>query len=653
MFASLSKTTTEEALRLMATLGSHPSIPASQLDQAGSFLALQYPQPPRLLDMFGGGGTIAFEAACLGAETYSMDANELSVFLQQCNLVYSKEIADKNISAIVSESGQRILHRLMKDTSPLFPLRQYGLSELPTKENTFGYLWTYSTQCSACGYRYYLSKRPWLSKKKGRSTALRVCDREQSQEYEIKEVERTYRHPSVWRSSAVQCPSCDYAESGISVKKCRDELVAMIRLRNGNGKEFVPTVSGSLPDYQTISQIEASLLEELGTKLPSSRLPRWSGIVNPALYGIDTHSDFLNPRQRVVLLMLIKGLRDEYQFLQTMHSPETARYVVSILSGLIDQLVDWNCRLSMWISQNEQVGRAFCGPGVSMLWDYVETDPLLSGPANLWDKLGRIEKAVGVLESPATPVRVLQGFAQDLPFDDCYFDAIVTDPPYYDNIFYGVLADFFYAWKRLALSVVEPDLFRNPSTNVDRELVASTKRNGANAHEKYCKELEKAISEAARVLRPDGAFSFVYSHSSLQGWEALVRAYRKAPLQITSVQPLSIERKQRPRAMSSVAVNTCLVFVAHKCSEEKPSREIGDLKKRLQKISMGEFVDGLEESGWHEQDIAIATFAQGVAMTANSRGVNGCGDDFEVLRALEEVVKMRFPAFAVKKRRSL
>ena len=196
------------------------------------------------------------------------------------------------------------------------------------------------------------------------------------------------------RNGTVRCPKCSEEQKNPSVKECSDSLVAIGELLN-RGKAFRSPPKTALPSDEYLADREKCLLQARGLRLPTSRIPKWSGIVNPALYGMETHSDFLNRRQRLVLLELIGALTEEGERLQEKHSAEITLYVIATLSALIDQLVDWNCRLSMWISQNEQVGRAFCGPGVSMLWDYVETDPLLSGPANLWDKLDRIVIGTG------------------------------------------------------------------------------------------------------------------------------------------------------------------------------------------------------------------------------------------------------------------
>ena len=137
---------------------------------------------------------------------------------------------------------------------------------------------------------------------------------------------------------------------------------------------------------------------------------------------------------------------------------------------------------------------------------------LLRGPANLWDKLERIIKGMSSFEQTGGQITVQHAHAQELPFENDMFDAIITDPPYYDNIYYSILADFFYAWKRILLQKVEPILFSSEQTDTKYELVASSRRQGKgkDAHQSYCIELKQAFKEAARVLKPDGVF-FIYS----------------------------------------------------------------------------------------------------------------------------------------------
>lgn len=650
VFAALCQEKSLEALRTLQELGSFSIMPASVLASARALLNRHWhSHPPKLLDMFGGGGTIPFEAANLGAKTYTGDANELSVFIQACNLQYSQNLKELDIAEALRSSGTRVLTQLETDTENLFPLRHGSTYSKP-----FGYLWTYSTQCSHCGYRFYLSRRRWLTKKRSVGIAINFLESEHSQKIQISELNRSNRLDSVWGkgNGTAICPKCHKTNSDITISECQDELIAVASTAPKTGKEFLPPPENSIPPAVFIRNLEETVLAELAMELPASELPQWSGIVNPALYGIKTHADFLNPRQRVVLLLLLKALRDEFHFLCKTYNTHTATHIIGFLSSLVDQAVDWNCRLSMWIPQNEQVGRAFSGPGVPMLWDYVETDQVLHGPANLWSKLDRIVKGASSIPRFPHPVTVTRGYAQKLDYPDNFFDAIVTDPPYYDNIYYSILADFIYAWKRPLLNFIGLTDYVSPTTDMAHELVASRNRSGsaAKAHADYCAQLEQAFREIERVLKADGVFSFIYSHSSIQGWEAVLKAFRASNLIITSVQPLSIERRQRPRAMTSEAINTCVVFVARLRQKEPGDLSLAELDLQV-KGRFAEFGKALIQMGWKEKDAALSVFANGVGLLANSAPTEA--DNLEILRGMATSIRSIFPSFSIKERRSL
>ncbi len=645
VFSSLCSDVTPSSTRTLEEL-SGPALPdEASLERARELIQKANRSRPKLLDMFGGGGTIAFEASLFGAEAHSIDSNELAVFLQR-TLLRRPALLHAELCEIVQRSGQRILESLTKTTAPLFPLRQ----------NSFGYLWTYSMACRECGFRFYLSKRPWLSRKNGKRIALHLGERESSQHVSIRHSALEDDFVSAWqgRNGTVDCPKCNARHTNISLAATTDEHVAVIRHAVRSGKEFATSYRGALPSRELIRGIEETTLQNLEASLPNSKLPKWSGVVNPAIYGMTTHADFLNPRQRAVLLLLIQELRNEYHRLCGEISEDAAKSVIAYLSGLIDQLVDWNCRLSMWISQNEQVGRAFSGPGVAMLWDYVETDPVHRGPANLWTKLERIVAGLTSLSSMAQDVQVGKGYAQSLPYPDGHFDAIVTDPPYYDNVYYNALADFFYSWKRILFRSIEPELFAASETDSSRELVASKFRHGdgASAHDQYCQQLGFAIQEAERVLKPEGVFSLVYSHGAIRGWQALVQAYRRTNLLVTSVQPLNIERKARPRAMNSNAVNTCVVFVARRTHSPRCAASSDEFNARFRELAKDVFrCLGAQE--WSALDVAIAAYAQGVGLLMNVSEITDGVDDMGMLMTFETIVREEIPDFRVSNRKSL
>lgn len=649
VYSSLCKDKSDKALDVMSRLAM--SCDKNTLMEANDLILKHYNSIPKTLDMFGGGGTIPFESKRLGLDSYSIDSNQMSVFIQKCNMLYADSIdldeAVKNIETI----GLRILNNLKEKTNWLYPLRK------KEEERLFGYTWTYKIECPHCGKKLFISKRPWLSKKKGKHTGFVLDNTVQNESFAIKEdLTSDEVFSPAWERyiGVLRCNNCSKVIEDVDVLECDEVMTAFIKNKESSGKEFVLANQDiAIPEIEKIEEEELKLLKRTGFSLPKSELPVWSGVVNPALYGIRTHADFLNKRQRLLLLYLIENLALEFDELAE-QDLDMAKFVIGALSSLIDQVVDWNSRLSMWIPQNEQVGRGFCGPGIAMLFDYVETDQLLKGPANLWDKLKRIIKGVKSFENCNGNITIRHAHAQELPFENNFFDAIITDPPYYDNIYYSILADFFYAWKKILLEKIEPDLFLEPITDYSHELVASSRRvdEGESAHEAYCNQLNLAFTEASRVLKDDGVYTFVYSHSSVNGWEAVIRAYRQSDFYVSSVQPLSIERKGRPRAVLSQAVNTCMAIVARK---EKTPKTIIDLKSVLESTGKNckEFGEKLtKDSGWNEADAGLAIIACTVGMLANTSGVEGI-EDTDVLLAASKIVKQYFPGFSIKVRDSI
>ena len=567
-------------------------------------------------------------------------------------MCYADKVDMKKAEKLTDSIGTQILNNLYKKTEWLYPLRS------SSEGKSFGYMWSYETTCPHCNKSFLLIKRPWLSTKKKRNLSFKSIDCETYEDVTIESSDGDALFRPHWQrgTGVLYCPYCGELLEKPDIKKCTDKLLATISTRESSGKDFsiVKDPSGIVPSIEEIHREEAKVLKQINCVLPDSILPCWSGVVNPALYGVTTHADFLNPRQRLVLVYLIQELLEAFNELKK-DDENMAKFVIGVLSSLIDQVVDWNCRLSMWIPGNEQVGRAFCGPGIAMLWDYVETDQVMHGPANLWDKLKRIVQGVKSFEGSTGNITIEHAHAQSLPFENDFFDAIVTDPPYYDNIYYSILADFFYAWKKLLLEKVEPSLFANRITDCKYELVASSRRveEGESPHESYCQQLEMAFSEAARVIKNDGIFSFVYSHSSVNGWEAVVRAYRHSPFVITSVQPLSIERKGRPRAVMSQAINTCMTFVARKDNKEKVPICIDNLLALTEEYAQSFGVPLMEQSGWMGADAGLATLACIIGKIANASHVEGCENDFDAILKCSKIVKTHFPEFTIKVRDSI
>ncbi|RVU40989.1 DUF1156 domain-containing protein [Lujinxingia sediminis] len=519
----------------------------------------------RVLDMFSGGATIPLEAAYIGTRAYSVDNNELAHFIQLALLNYSQVGAD--LPELVEQEGRALLEALHEETATFFPARDAGEAG-----RTIAYVWSRQVDCPECGGELALSKRPWLVKRKGRLTHVARRVDPVSKRYFV--ALRDHGDPpedgSAWAGRRVMCPFCEttlerealveaLAESG------REELSAMVRStgRSARGHKSYVRAEGALPEEAVLDEALESDLAALAGALPGATLPQWSGVTNPSLYGLARHADLFSKRQLATLVRLCRLLSESFGRWESSHGTEKARALAAFLSALIDQLVDWNSELATWIAQNEQVGRALSGPGIPMVWDFAEIDPTEESPANLWDKLDRIVRGLkSVPDFKHAPV-VLKSDARELPFEDGFFDVVATDPPYFDNLYYNVLADCIFVWKRLALGRIFPEVFEEVTTDQSRELTMNRHEHDSAqlAQRYYTRGMTRVLQEVRRVLKPGGVLSMIFAHSAVAAWAAIAQAFDEADLELVAAWPMTVERSERPRAMHSRAVNTSFVLV--------------------------------------------------------------------------------------------
>jgi adenine-specific DNA methylase len=221
------------------------------------------------------------------------------------------------------------------------------------------------------------------------------------------------------------------------------------------------------------------------------------------------------------------------------------RQVVSYL-GLLGKLADWNSVLSVWRPDQERNEHVFNRQALPMVWDYGERNPF---EGSLMDVNGNIISILSHLtQIPPVEVEgpvVFQASATELPYPDNYFDAVFTDPPYYDNVPYSYLSDFFYVWLKRSLGDLYAEHFSTPLTPKSKEIVAySHQEGGFEAGKRYFEDmLKKALQEIYRVLKPNGIAVIVYTHKSTSGWETMINSLLDSGLVPTASWPIDTEMK--------------------------------------------------------------------------------------------------------------
>ncbi len=253
VFACLCRSDNAQAFQQLRNLSVEATVPRLLLDEVRRYLAESFEQKPNVLDMFGGGGTIPFECASLGVNTFALDSNELSVFVQRTILTHSLAVPNGRLVQLVRTAGRRVLDSLAARTAAFFPLRG----------KVFGYLWSYSIECRNCGCRFLLAKRPWLSKKNGRRLALVTRNDNARQTVSIENVPEDYAATSVWtgRNGTIVCPACKTERKGFGLADTSDELIALAGLGETSGKTFLPAGEAAIPSRESLLRRRKSLFK--------------------------------------------------------------------------------------------------------------------------------------------------------------------------------------------------------------------------------------------------------------------------------------------------------------------------------------------------------------------------------------------------------
>lgn len=181
-------------------------------------------------------------------------------------------------------------------------------------------------------------------------------------------------------------------------------------------------------------------------------------------------------------------------------------------------------------------------------------------------------------------VFVSHGTAAQLPYPDDYFDAVLTDPPYYDNVPYSDLSDFFYCWLKRTLGDLYPDLFATPLTPKSQEIVADTVRQGSKEEARAFFEhmLTQAFCEIYRVLRPDGIAVIVFAHKTTEAWETVIGALLEAGLYLTASWPIHTEMQARLNAQETASLASSIYMVCRKRPADAPVGEYPAVRREIE-----------------------------------------------------------------------
>ena len=360
------------------------------------------------------------------------------------------------------------------------------------------------------------------------------------------------------------------------------------------------------PEDDSPSEIRARLEEKLlewdvFDMVPSERFPTNANDDRPIQYGMPLWRDLFSPRQ-----LLCHGTSVEV-FRELLESDRAAGQLSEIrkaaygyLSQSIDKLLNYNCRLTRWIVPREVVASKFDRHDFAFVWSYAEMAPLIAGVGYDWairQTSKCIEELVALTGSEASASGNLPLHASSEPTDrspspitvtckpgdsldhipDNSIDAVVMDPPYYDNVMYAELSDFFYVWLKRTAGRVFPELFRRYLTDKDSEAVANPMRfrgrRGAKALAglDYQDRMAAIFAECRRTLKPDGILTLMFTHKTTGAWDALTTGLIEADFTITGSWPINTESQGSLHIKDRAAANSTVLLVCRPREERSDS----------------------------------------------------------------------------------
>ena len=561
--------------------------------------------PPRVLDCFAGGGAIPLEALRLGCDSYALDLNPVAYLILKATCEYPQRFGP-SLSKDVRQWAERIATRVRASTSdfyPEIPIPEQllggaatqapvpGTAEPPRTLTPFVFLWARTVKCPnpQCGAVVPLYRQTWLRKKKSGYVALEPLPHRRQGRVEFRVVEAAdprefgFDPAAGMRGTATKCLCCDSAVSAKYVRAYGNDegfgqqLLCVICINPfGPGKLYF--IDNSWVDEERGRLLAAerramAIERELGVMTMDAVIPPTGNAGLAAgksyLYGIERFRDAYTSRQRAVLLEWIRQIHVAHQeMLASGIDAGRAEAIAVYLSLWMSRLTDRFNALARWNNAGEKVESLTSMKRIAMTWDYPEVNVFGGGSGSWQSALDFVTAVIDRETSAGRPATVLRGSATQLAtagLTDSSFDAVITDPPYYDNESYAELSDTFYVWLQPALQRILPEHFAAQLTPKRLECVAAAYRQGGTkdaAYRHFEERLAEALAEVRRVLKPEGVLTLVYAHRTTAGWATLVNALRDARFEVTEAWPVETESKSRAAHQGDAALRSSIFIVA-------------------------------------------------------------------------------------------
>ncbi|HEV3071458.1 MAG TPA: DUF1156 domain-containing protein [Solirubrobacteraceae bacterium] len=639
--------------------------------------------PPPILDPFAGGGTIPLEAQRLGLEAHASDLNPVAVLINKALIEIPPKfagrppvfpgLADSRVGAWEGPTGLaadvRAYGGWMRDEAHRRIGEHYPQATLEdgTKATVIAWIWTRTVTCPnpACGIEMPLVRSWWLAKKQGKEAWVRPLIVADAVHLSGKRVEFEIGYGVAGAPSAEQdgtvgrrgaiCVACG---SAVALNHVRAEgrvgrlgMRLMTVVAEGNRQRvYLPPT----PDHVVAAEVGPGSNPPEGElpsnprdfKTPNYGMTKWADLfTNRQLLALTTFSDLvMEARERVLSDALSAGASHGERLEAGGTDAEAYADAVATYLGMgVSRLADIANGLARWENTKTQVRNLFSRQAIPMVWDFAETTPFGNAAGSYIVSLGSLIKAIVVAGNARSEVT-----QQDASTRDYHRALLSTDPPYYDNIGYSDLSDFFYVWLRRSLHGVYPDLLSTMLVPKAEELVANPYRhNGKDGARSFFEDgFRRVFARARKSALADYPITVYYAFKQSDsgddgtvstGWETLLDGMIHSGWAITATWPMRSELSNRMLSQGTNALASSIVLALRPRPDDAPTTDRRGLIAALQD-ELPDALRKLQQGAIAPVDLPQAAIGPGMAVFSRyAKVIESDGTTMTVRSALARI----------------
>lgn len=588
-----------------------------------------------ILDSFSGGGSIPFEALRYGFTTYANDLNPVAAVILKATLDYPARFGPSLVDDI-RKWGKRWYELVKPELQPFF-------APLPPDAEGATYLWARTVNCPSTGKPVPLSPNWWLSMGDRLVAVHLIAEAHMdtprfeivtgAQAKAINPDEGTIVRGiarSPWTGETIDG---DYIKCEAQAGRM-GHMLYTIAIKKQGGFDFrSPTNTDIACANNAFREATQRRISWIATGIvPGESIPDGSKTAEPIRYGMRNWEDLFSPRQQLTMAIFLTALGRVQQEIADQLPREYGDAIITYLGIALDKCPNYNSLLASWHAPRNVMRSVFDRHDLSVKWTYAEFD----SSANLlpW-ALSQVAKAYKELADLIAPAQqsltktriensvkrltISQGTATNLkalPSDSIC--NITVDPPYYDNVQYAELSDFFYVWLKRSVGHLFPEFFQDELTNKDDEAVANParfegmgKKKKELAEQDYEHKMRAAFKEMHRVLRPDGVLTVMFTHKRVEAWDTLASALIGAGFVIKASWPVHTESEHSLHQAKKNAASSTILLVCRKramAAEGQPEAVWwDDIKEQVRQVARQKAAE-FSQQGIHGVDLYLSTF---------------------------------------------